>query len=273
MTETMQIIGICRFSYPAQGGFQIEHSSLKDRCAFLYHPARMKERFRFFETVCLPGIKAQTDSDFTFLIGIGESLPDHYKQKLQNLLHDIPQALLVTRPSGPHRQVMQAVLNHFQDTKRPSVQFRHDDDDAVAVDYVAKLRETVADCQPYLTRHRRITVDFNRGFTARLDAHGVQAKPIFRPHLGVALAMAVMPEIHQTVMNFQHNKMPQFMPTVTRSDPDMFVRCHGNFNDSDKNDAVQAQDLSYLDAAGERHFKQRFAIACKEIRSVFSSHT
>ena len=53
----MQTIGICRFSYPAQGGFQIEHSSIKERCEFLYHPARMDERFRFFETICLPGLK------------------------------------------------------------------------------------------------------------------------------------------------------------------------------------------------------------------------
>ena len=268
----MQTIGICRFSYPAQGGFQIEHSSIKERCEFLYHPARMDERFRFFETICLPGLKAQTDPDFIFLVVIGDSLPDRYQQKLQRLLHSLPQAVLVTRPSGPHRPVMQAVLRQFQDTNRPCVQFRHDDDDAVAVDYIAKLRETVQDCRGYLARHRRITVDFNRGFTARPDAQGLCAKPIFKPHLGVALAMAVMPEISQTVMNFQHNKMPQFMPTVTRSDPDMFARCHGNFNDSDANDAAQARGLIRLDAGGEAHFKQRFAINCQDIRQVFSSH-
>lgn len=62
------------------------------------------------------------------------------------------------------------------------------------------------------------------------------------------------------------------MPTVTRSDPDMFTRCHGNFNDSDANDAAQARGLIRLDAGGEAHFKQRFAIDCQDIRQVFSSH-
>lgn len=111
----MQTIGICRFSYPAQGGFQIEHSSIKERCEFLYHPARMDERFRFFETICLPGLKAQTDPDFIFLVVIGDSLPDRYQQKLQRLLHSLPQAVLVTRPRAApasHAGGSEAVPRH-----------------------------------------------------------------------------------------------------------------------------------------------------------------
>ena len=81
----MQVIGIYRLSYPALGGFQIEHASNKDRCAFLYHPTRMCERFRFFETICLPGLKSETDLDFVFLIVIGGSLPEANKQCLTRL--------------------------------------------------------------------------------------------------------------------------------------------------------------------------------------------
>ena len=50
----MQVIGLCRFSYPGIGGFQIEHDSLEDRIAFLYAPERLEERFRFFECFTLP---------------------------------------------------------------------------------------------------------------------------------------------------------------------------------------------------------------------------
>ena len=32
----MQVIGICRFSYPAEGGFQRLHESLEERCAYMY---------------------------------------------------------------------------------------------------------------------------------------------------------------------------------------------------------------------------------------------
>ena len=44
----MQVIGLCRFSYPAIGGFQVEHADPAARSAYLYAPARMEERFRTF---------------------------------------------------------------------------------------------------------------------------------------------------------------------------------------------------------------------------------
>ena len=58
----MQVIGICRFSWPGIGGFQVEHETLEQRIAFLYAPERMEERFRTFETVTLPPLR------FTFFV-------------------------------------------------------------------------------------------------------------------------------------------------------------------------------------------------------------
>ena len=71
----MQILGICRFSYPALGGFQIEHDSIEERCDYLYAPEQLDMRFSCFETLTLPSIRAQSDPNFTFVILIGESLP------------------------------------------------------------------------------------------------------------------------------------------------------------------------------------------------------
>ena len=70
----MQVIGLCRFSYPAIGGFQVEHNSIEERIAFLYAEARLDERFRLFETVALPCLREQTDQDFDLIIVIGDSL-------------------------------------------------------------------------------------------------------------------------------------------------------------------------------------------------------
>jgi hypothetical protein len=52
----MQVIGLCRFSYPAIGGFQVEHETIEDRIAYLYADARIEERFRLMEAVALPCI-------------------------------------------------------------------------------------------------------------------------------------------------------------------------------------------------------------------------
>ena len=40
----MQVIGLCRFSYPAIGGFQVEHDSIEERIAFLYAEKRLPAR-------------------------------------------------------------------------------------------------------------------------------------------------------------------------------------------------------------------------------------
>ena len=107
----MQVIGLCRFSYPAIGGFQVEHETLEDRIAFLYAEDRLEERFRFFECFTLPSLRGQLDDDFTFLIMIGDSLPDHHRQRLEALVEDIPQVVIQSHPPRKHREVMKEAIN------------------------------------------------------------------------------------------------------------------------------------------------------------------
>ncbi|WP_236640739.1 glycosyltransferase, partial [Sulfitobacter sp. HI0023] len=87
----MQAIGLCRFSYPAIGGFQVGHESMADRIAYLYAEERLEERFRLFETVALPCLRAQTDPDFELIVVIGDSLPAPARARLEALLEDLPQ--------------------------------------------------------------------------------------------------------------------------------------------------------------------------------------
>ena len=101
----MQVLGICRFSYPGVGGFQVEHETLEDRIAYLYAPERMEERFRTFETITLPPLRAQTDADFTLLVVIGESLPEHYHSRLMALVFCATRmlCLVTSRPKSRRR--------------------------------------------------------------------------------------------------------------------------------------------------------------------------
>ena len=78
----MQVIGLCRFSYPALGGFQIDHETVEERIAYLYAEERMEERFRLFETVALPSLRQQTDPEFDLIIVIGDSLPRQHRDRL-----------------------------------------------------------------------------------------------------------------------------------------------------------------------------------------------
>ncbi len=270
-SQDMQVVGLCRFSYPALGGFQVEHETIEERRAYLYAPARMEERFRTFETIALPGLKAQTDQNFEFLIVVGDCMPAPYLERLAALTQDVPQAVIVPRPPERHRPAMQRVLNDFRrDTGQHTLQFRHDDDDAVAVNFVERLREVTQDCQGLVARNRLVAIDFNRGFSARPSARGIEAQPTVLPYYGVAFGMAVAPGVKQSIMNFGHNKVHRVMPTVTHTDDDMFVRGHNDFNDSRQKANVSKAELDPLDAEGEAHFKKTFAIDADQVRKAFA---
>lgn len=266
----MQVIGFCRFSYPAEGGFQVEHSSLKDRIAYLYDPARIAERFRHFECLCLPGLKAQTDPDFLFVILVGDAMPDRWLERLAELISDFPQAMIVARPPGPHRKVCQEVINAVRDMDQPCLQFRHDDDDAVAIDFVAHLRQAARDCAPLLAKHRLVGFDWNRGYVGRPDARGICAEVQVTPYWGVAQAVAVQAGVRQTIMNFGHNKLNQNMPTVTFTQPIMYLRGHNDHNDSRQKKHVKQIALPRLDTAEEADLKARLAIDADHVRRVFT---
>lgn len=267
----MQVIGLCRFSWPAEGGFQVEHDDLATREAYLYAPARMEERFAHFEAICLPGLMAQTDPDFVFLVLVGTSLPPAYRARLEALLAGFPQARIVARPSGPHRAVCQSVLNDVRDMAEPCLQFRHDDDDAVAVDFVATLRQAAEDVLPLLARHRLVGFDWNRGYVARPDAQGLCAEECVTPFWGVAQAMAVQAGVRQCIMNFGHNKILRFMPTLSFTDRAMYVRGHNEHNDSRQKGHVKPVSLPRLDAATETLLHERFAIDADRVRAIFGS--
>lgn len=94
----MQVIGLCRFSYPAIGGFQVEHETIEDRIAFLYEETRLEERFRLLETVALPCLKEQTDPDFDLVIVIGDQLSKPHVDRLHDMTSDMPQVQIQAHP-------------------------------------------------------------------------------------------------------------------------------------------------------------------------------
>ncbi|MDE4147023.1 MAG: putative rhamnosyl transferase [Pseudophaeobacter sp. bin_em_oilr2.035] len=267
----MQVIGLCRFSYPAIGGFQIEHASLEERIAYLYAEDRLEERFQLMETVALPCLREQTDQDFELIIVIGDSLPKQHRERLQDITADIPQVRIHSEPPRKQRQVMKEILNKARrDPDAPCLQFRHDDDDAVSVDFVERLRQTVEDCSGLVEKSKTVAVDFNRGYVAEVGASGIAATEIHRPYYVASLGMYVRGGCNLTIMNFAHEKILRFMPTVTISDQPMFVRTHNGYNDS-RQKRVKPVPVTPLtpDQVGE--FEARFAIRQDDLKRVFAA--
>lgn len=267
----MQVIGLCRFSFPALGGFQVEHESAEERSAFLYRAERMEERFRHFETIMLPSIAAQSDRQFTFVIVIGDNLPVPYQERLFDLCAPIPQIVIQAHAPADHRETMQKAINAVRlKTEAPCLQFRHDDDDAIAVTFVESFKRAADECRPLLERNKFVAFDFARGFVVRPGADGIYAQETFHPFWGVALGISVAPHIRKSIMNFAHGKMNRFMPALSFDNPPMYLRGHNDFNDSRQGPNVSQPKLELLDAAGEQMMRETFAVDADHIRAVFA---
>lgn len=267
----MQTIGLCRFSYPALGGFQVEHDSIEERIAYLYADARLEERFRLFEAVALPCLRAQTDQDFTLIIVIGDQFPRHHKRRLEALIADLPQVVLHAEPPRRQRTVMKELLNDARShPAEPCLQFRYDDDDAVAIDFIAKLRRTATDCFALLKRHKAVAFDWNRGYVAEFSTAGISAVEMFRTLYVASLGMYIKGNCDLTIMNFAHEKIARFMPVVSLSDRDMWVRSHNGFNDS-RQKPVRPIPVTPLSSDQEALFLKRFAIDPDHVCRVFSA--
>lgn len=265
----MQVLGLCRFSYPAIGGFQVEHESIEARKAYLWAPERLEERFRLFETITLPALCAQTDPDFTFLVVTGDDFPDAHNARLHDLLRALPQAKVLPTQPGRMRSVMKDIIAAHRFADEPSLQFRLDDDDAVTTDFVEHLRQTAMDCAGLLDRFRCFAIDGSVGYYARVGAHGIEStEPLYRPYDTAALGLCARAGAPVSIMNFNHKKIAQNMPGVTLSDRPMYVRTHNDYNDS-RQKPVQGFEMTPLSSKRAQELEARFAIRQDHVRSVF----
>jgi hypothetical protein len=264
----IEVIGLCRFSWPGLGGFQTRHESLAARRDALYAPERLALRLRMFQALTLPSLAAQTDPDFTLGVLIGPDLPAWARSRLEATLAGLPQARLVVRPPGPHRAVLREVMAGLRGSRAAvAAQFRMDDDDAVGRRFVARLR-TVAAAQAELVEERGyFGVDFVAGWEAEPGPEGLRAAPLHVAGLGVAQALVVGPGRDKAAFDFAHHRMHRFMAVVSLPDPDMFLRGLHAQNDS----RPARRPLPLLDASGEAHLRAAFGIDAGQVRSLWRS--
>jgi len=267
----MRTVGICRFSYAGKGGFKVGHADHAALEAFLYGEARMEERFRLFEAITLPCVAAQTDPDFTFLIVTGTGLPAPYLERLRGLTAAIPQCRIVQYPPRPHRRVMKNAINDWRGPPdAPCLQFRLDDDDAMAVSFVERFKQAAKDLAPITARYSSVAIDFNQGYVFTASAEGVKLWAYHYPYSAIALGMVVQAGSDDTIMSHGHQNLWKTMPTLTLTGDDMMMRGHNDFNDSRLKGKKNIFDYQSMDKEQAAHIRNTFGIDDAHVRAVFS---
>lgn len=232
----LQVLGLCRWSYPSQtGAFNNTGESLEALQSELYAAGRMAVRLFFLEHLVLPSLRAQSDPDFTLVLMMGETLPEPWRLRVLELVQDVPQVKPVFLPEGQnHMAACTALMRaHRDENADVVVEFRLDDDDAVASDFVAQLRGLYRQLRPIYKANKRVAVDFCRGFLFRCeDDGGVNYLPVEARLWTPALALYLPPDHPRSLLNYPHMRTWRSMPVLSLNKKPMFVRgAHGG-NDS-----------------------------------------
>ncbi|MDO5632718.1 MAG: glycosyltransferase [Paracoccus sp. (in: a-proteobacteria)] len=257
------ILGICRFSYLGQSDFaafrgrpERTEEFLAGVAADLYADNRMAARFHAFETICLPSVLAQRQPGFVFLVVTSTRMPAPWLNRLRGLCdgHDEIQ-LLVTDETDLSDALRPTLLELHKASDGDLVQFRLDDDDALAVDYILRLRglaRRMAGIDQY-------AISFARGLNVALyPGQAMALLEMNLPFLGGGLAMR-MANPQQSLFTRPHFRAGQQMTSLIAHDAPatLLLRWPSDSRALDLNQLppyLTRLDPAAFDASLNRHF-------------------
>lgn len=232
----MRMVGICRFSFLSTRGWRKTSREDPDTTGSeLYAPERLEERFRLFEAICLPSVIGQTDPDFIFLIVASFAMPEAWRTRLEALVEPHANIRIVYLKPRPMTEAVTVALRRVLGRKNPDpvVQFCLDDDDAVSVNYVARLREQAEGilASP-LAGRLPIAINHPRGISLSKQDGAFAAHQIHAPFLALGLALITDGRIPTNVYVCPHLKTPTRLFSIADPKPITYLRGLHDHHDS-----------------------------------------
>ena len=261
---TVQSLGITRWSYPGTpDGYRKSGDDLNELRAKLYAPERLEHRLFLLEHLILPSLRQQSDPDFKQLFVMGDQLPDPWRSRLLALLATLPQAVPVFAPEGQNmRQMFTEMIPAHQDPQADVLaQYRIDDDDAVAVDFIAETRRIFGHLYPFYAADGIAGLDFTRGFIMESSQEGVEFRPVSARHWAPGLVVFQARDTAQSLFEYPHLRIWHSMPTLTHRETPMYIRGAHHDNDSHLDTfARRTKSFRFNPPNKRRYLQRRFAI-------------
>ncbi len=216
----------------------------------MYSSWRLDQRLFLFEHVFLPSWRAQTDGDFTLVILIGDQLPETARKRLEQLVEDIPQIVIAAKPEAQKlaHVAKEVTLSHRPDSDQHIAEFRLDDDDAVGIDYVERIRTLYSDNQQTVDRQGRFAISFSKGVMLNFRGNSVHAKGVFSKFWTPGLTYVWRANVPTTFSDFKHRRIWSEMTTIVDPTVAMYVRSAHSLNASAPNLSAFSEG-EYLGAA------------------------
>ena len=139
------MIGLCRFSYIAtSNNWAAVSGDVDHKKAFLFSEDRMKIRIDFLKRFLLPSVAAQTDQNFDFVLLVSSLLPEKYLDAVRLITCDLPNVHIVALDPMNMKTACRKAYDQRRESGDDDILFRIDDDDALSIDYVERLKDVAS---------------------------------------------------------------------------------------------------------------------------------
>lgn len=214
--QDIQIVGVCRFSMLGRGDWKAYRNRpdadleaiYAEKALELFTPERLEARLATFEHLTLRSMAAQTDPNFRFLVIASDRMPEVYRHRLAAICASVPQVLLRFVPPMHVSDAMRVVFLEEGFNIVDTLQFRLDDDDCMAKDFIRRLRRHGAG----LWRNSNFGVSFPSIFYCITDGPTEGIYNWFSPFFS---AGACIRHNSRTIFDFGHYKIPNNLVAMT----------------------------------------------------------
>ncbi|WP_374273973.1 glycosyltransferase [Brevundimonas sp.] len=245
------IVGVVRFSVlsTARNPFALaKDRSFEDFARRVLDPRRLDQRLRLFQHVTLPSLDAQTDPDFAVLVLAPERLEAPWRQRLGGLAERRPWLQISYHHEADFRTTdADLLVLDLLTTESAFATFRLDDDDAVSIDYIARVRRYVT--TPFNGHSVSLCKGWQLDVGDGADLYGL--KPVVRPNIAVGLAHISRKDRKPRTLfgvSDYHLRHHERVPTITDGKADAFVALTHETNDTGAKREARVRDLDPLEA-------------------------
>jgi hypothetical protein len=231
------ILVATRFSFLGQSGWK---SDVSRDAALLFHPDRLRQRLALFAAINLPSLAGQGDAGFHHVILTASDLPDWAMADLAAAClaayGDPARFTILARPPAPARRPLRQFLTE-RHAGTPVVQVVLDDDDGLANDFVATLREDLAETgaqRPDLQDNLPFFLSYPVGYglSLRTASDAPAALYLHRyPYINAGLTLIGTPG-GKNIFAIDHLAAPRKYGCRLLRSRAMFLRGLHDFNDS-----------------------------------------
>ncbi|MEP4035476.1 glycosyltransferase [Pseudophaeobacter sp.] len=260
MTQSMNMVGLVRFSVLTPTYYSERFSSLKQTARHLFDADRMELRFSIFEKLCLPSLAQQTDDNFDLVVLTAKAMPEIYLNRLGDLL--APYDNMHLRPVGTrnhYRLLKQGYDSVPSNDASHRILFRLDDDDAVDLDFVRRTRRLATGLLPLQPADSSFVIAHNRGFYLRATPDGPEVfDAIEQAPLSAGTALVTPVGSGANPYKFNHRKLARHFNLYSDMQVPAYIRTiHGdNKSEPAQTGLTRQMEPAEIDAGLKAHFGQ-----------------